>query len=177
MVVGLPGAGLSTVFYLLLVGVMPLRALWRQATGRPLPPGEWRRIGRQWAIAGGILAVLAAMGYALPLLLDVAGSPSGGPASEGDTGPASLFVTIAGLGILVALITLGVLLAVIELLALVSARSGVPTSQPASHRPAHRGPPEVLRSPSGGPRDRPPGSTGGSSGAPAGSGRWTGSKS
>lgn len=137
MIVGLPGAGISTFFYLLLVAVMPVHALWRMAMGRPLPAGHWRRIARQWAMALGIVGVLIGVGLLLSLLIDPTSVPAAGPVGQGapvTTGTQDLVTSVARLGVLVALLTLVLLLSVIQVLAFVSGLRR--RRQPEAGRPA-----------------------------------------
>lgn len=180
MTVGLSGAGLSTVFYLLLAAYMPVRGLWRVARGRPPDPGEWRLIGRQAAIALGIVAVLAAMGAVLTLLIDGTSGTPAGPAGQPSSGVTGFVTSIAALGVVVAVGTLGALLAVIEVLAFLSRRGASPedVTPPAGGR---RGvdrvaQPDPVRTVPASPGSRPPRRSGAPSRAPVGSGRWTGTK-
>lgn len=55
---GLPGTGLGGLFYLLLALWMPVAELHRTLQGRS-SPARWRRVGVQFAMACGIIAVLA----------------------------------------------------------------------------------------------------------------------
>jgi hypothetical protein len=70
MVVGVPGAGLSTFFYLLCVVFMPLHAIWRLVRGRPVTAREVRLIVRQWVLGMGLLATLAATGLVVAASID-----------------------------------------------------------------------------------------------------------
>jgi hypothetical protein len=65
VIVGLPGAGISAIFYLVCVVLMPFHTLWCIATGRELRPGHWRLMARQAAIAAGIVVAVTAVGWAL----------------------------------------------------------------------------------------------------------------
>lgn len=55
MIAGLPGTGIGGLFYLLLIALMPLRALARRPAHAPSP---WPLVGRQVALALGVLASL-----------------------------------------------------------------------------------------------------------------------
>ncbi len=186
MIVGLPGAGLSTFFYLLLAAIMPVRAFWQVARGRPLAPGQWRLIWRQAAIALGIVAVLAAMGFFLTLVIDVtSGLPAGpaaqpaGPAAQPSSGVTALATSIAALGIVVALVSLGGLLSIIEVLAFLSRRVGTPGAVPPAAGPQVVGrvaEPATVRTAPASPEAPPPRRSGASSRAPVGSARSTGTK-
>jgi hypothetical protein len=177
VIVGLPGAGLSTLFYLFVVAIMPLHALWCVVMGRPLPDGHWRRIARQWAIATGIITVLAGTGLLLSLLVD---QPSSSVA-DGDAlraGEEGLWLSVARLGVLVAAVTLGALLSIVQVLAIVSGvrrrRKASPDQRSVPPVPASNGSAVTMSS------ERLAGRPGPGSAAPipapAGSGRWKGTK-
>jgi hypothetical protein len=55
---GLPGTGVGGVFYVLLVVLMPFRALALRALGRPPERGAWRVILFQSGLVAGILGAL-----------------------------------------------------------------------------------------------------------------------
>jgi hypothetical protein len=56
MNVGLPGTGIGSLFYILLVLAMPLRELWVRMAGRGVAK-PWAFIARQCAMAVGMLCV------------------------------------------------------------------------------------------------------------------------
>ncbi len=142
MIVGLPGAGLSTLFYILVVATMPIHALWCVVMGRPLADGHWRRIARQWAIATGIIAVLAGTVLLFSLLIHQPSGlfPEGGASPAGEEG---LWLSVARLGVLVAAVSLGVLLSIVQILAIVSGiprpRKASPGQRPVQAVPASHG--------------------------------------
>ena len=115
MIVGLPGAGISAFFYLLCVLLMPVHAAWLVARRRPLPPGGWRLIARQWVIAAGIIAVLYLGGLFLGLFVQ-----DHRPVSAAGTEPVDR--VLARVGIWLALGTLALVLLVIQLLSLAERR-------------------------------------------------------
>lgn len=57
MNVGLPGTGLGSLFYFLLVLYMPLRELYFSARGKSSRE-RWKMVGFQWAIFSSILVVM-----------------------------------------------------------------------------------------------------------------------
>jgi hypothetical protein len=65
VIVGVPGAGISAIFYLACVVLMPFHTLWCIMTGRELRPDHWRLVARQATIAAGIVVSVAAVGWAL----------------------------------------------------------------------------------------------------------------
>ena len=141
MIVGLPGAGISTIFYLLCVLLMPFRALWWIARGRRLATGDARRICRQITIAAAILVAFAITGVLLGALLPppatTAGSASG-VAEQATTlprivGPAALVFAFATLAIVLGLVRL-----LATLLPLRSASPPVSTRAPVVPAPAAR---------------------------------------
>lgn len=177
MIVGLPGGGLSTLFYLLVVAIMPLHALWCVLMGRPLPDGHWRRIARQWAIATGIIAVLAGTGLLLSVLIDQPSSsvPDGDALRAGEEG---LWLSVARLGVLVAAVSLGALLSIVQVLAFVSGvrrrRKASPGQRSVQPVPASNGTAVTM----GSERltDRPGSGSAAPIPAPAGSGGWRDTK-
>lgn len=64
MQVGLPGTGIGTVFYMLLIAFMPLRELYFTVRGRS-SLARWKTIGVQWSLCVSILAALAGEGWLL----------------------------------------------------------------------------------------------------------------
>jgi hypothetical protein len=50
MTAGLPGLGISGLFYLILVLIMPVRELYMTVTGRTSVE-RWKAVGFQWALA------------------------------------------------------------------------------------------------------------------------------
>src|SRR5206468_1281508 len=86
---------------------------WLIARRRPLPPGGWRLIARQWLIAFGIVMVLYLSGVLLGLFAHE-------PRPVGGSEPLDRLV--ARVGIWVALATLVTVLVVIQLLSVVLRR-------------------------------------------------------
>ena len=68
MTVGLPGAGIGGLFYLLAGLLMPVREAWLTMTGRSTRR-RWRTVLQQFSIAGGIAGGTYASGWALALVL------------------------------------------------------------------------------------------------------------
>jgi hypothetical protein len=68
MIPGIPGVGISGLFYVLGAVCMPIRELWRSLAGEPGALPRWALAIRQSAIAIGIVAAMAATFW----LLDVA---------------------------------------------------------------------------------------------------------
>jgi hypothetical protein len=131
MIVGLPGAGISTVFYLLCVLVMPFRALWTVVRGGRLSPGEGRRICRQLVIALGILVAFGIAGILLGAVLpQPAAAPSVvvDPGAAGDAAPAALSLPriVGPAAVAFAFLTLAVVLGLVRLLAVLLPRAGQP---------------------------------------------------
>jgi hypothetical protein len=67
---GLPGTGIGGIFYLVSALAMPLREAYRRVRGRKV--GNWRVVGAQLAIAGGILGAMWVTGWLLGLALKAA---------------------------------------------------------------------------------------------------------
>lgn len=138
MIAGIPGAGIAALFYLLCALAMPFVTLYRLATGRHQHPEGWRIVGRQVAIATGIVLVLVVTGYVVGALLEpLAARPVSADADDGERALAGVDRAIAALGLLLALATLAVVLVAVRLLALRESRRG-PARPPASdQRPDH----------------------------------------
>lgn len=66
---GLPGTGIGGLFYILLALLMPLRELYLTARGRSSRE-RWRLVLQQLLIACGIVASLAATGWAVSRAFD-----------------------------------------------------------------------------------------------------------
>lgn len=124
MVVGLPAAGISALFYLFCVLLMPVRTAWLIARGQALRPGHWRLLATQSVISLGIVAMLFLTGWMLSLVLP--GPPSvtadGGspPTAGGGTAAAAVGTSIgilSAFGLLLALITLATVMVVVQVLA------------------------------------------------------------
>jgi hypothetical protein len=64
---GLPGAGIGGLFYVLSALWMPVCELWRLRRGDN--PGQWVLVGRQVAIAVGIVAAMSGVFWALDTVL------------------------------------------------------------------------------------------------------------
>src|SRR4026207_1672458 len=76
MTVGLPGAGIGGLFYLLSVLAMPFRAAGESlliSSGRRSPPAgskpRWSLVWKQFAMASGIIAALWVTGWILAAFL------------------------------------------------------------------------------------------------------------
>jgi hypothetical protein len=119
VIVGLPGAGISTLFYLVCVLLMPLHTLYLMARGRPLRAGHWRILGRQVVIALGVVGMLVAMAVVLSVLLATSGleEPS---LEEPSDGWAEILRTLGRLGTVVAGVTLVIVLGSIKLLSILT---------------------------------------------------------
>ena len=81
MNVGLPGAGIAGLFYLLAALAMPLRELGRALRGRS-SARRWRAVAVQTGLALGIIAAIWATAWTLGLLL--AGTLTADPGAAGD---------------------------------------------------------------------------------------------
>lgn len=113
MIVGLPGAGISAFFYLLLILLMPVRLGWQLVRRSQLQRGHGRLLLRQTAIAVGILASFAVIGLTLEAIL-----PAQPAQITQSSGAAAVQGGIQKLGAIVAILTLLGLLAVIQLLSM-----------------------------------------------------------
>lgn len=69
---GLPGTGLGGLFYILLALAMPVVEVYRTARGRS-SAGRWREVGTQFALACGIVAMMA---VSVVVYLEVVDAPS-----------------------------------------------------------------------------------------------------
>jgi hypothetical protein len=135
MIVGLPGAGISTLFYLLCVLVMPFRALWTVARGGRLMPGEGRRIVRQVTIALAILIAFGITGALLGAILPqspAAPSTADALTTTGDAAPGVSLPRIIGpAAVVFAFVTLALVLGLVRLLtALLPRTSRTPLARP-----------------------------------------------
>ena len=141
MTVGLPGAGIGGVFYMLSALAMPLREVLRGASERPV--GAWRAVFTQLALTGGILAGMGATGWLIATvftsvraIMPVAMLPSHG-LPTGNVLRAAMFVLTIG--------TLVAVLIAVELLRLWVHRSArreaqvAPSALPPSLRVERRG--------------------------------------
>ena len=68
MTVGLPGAGIGGLFYLLAGLLMPVREAWLTVTGRS-SRARWRVVLHQFSITGGIAGGTLASGWLLAAVL------------------------------------------------------------------------------------------------------------
>lgn len=68
MTVGLPGAGIGGLFYLLAGLLMPVREAWLTVTGRSTRR-RWRTVLHQFSISGGIVGGTYASGWLLAAVL------------------------------------------------------------------------------------------------------------
>lgn len=139
MTAGIPGTGITAIFYLLLVLLMPVRELYLMLRGRSRP-GRWRVILTQSALAWGIVALLWGEGWVLGRLFVAPAAPAAG-AGRWEVLTHNL-ITVSALGVALATFIMVVLL--IHLLRLLVGRP-VPASSPApASPPAAAGLPEDL---------------------------------
>lgn len=87
MIVGLPAAGISAVFYLIAAVLMPVVTLWRMARGEAMHPGGWALVARQVAVAAAIIVTVLLTALAIGALLPAA-PVDGGGGGEGGAEPA-----------------------------------------------------------------------------------------
>ncbi|MEA2622113.1 MAG: UDP-glucose 4-epimerase [Chloroflexota bacterium] len=141
MIVGLPGAGISGIFYLVCVFLMPFNAVWQQARGRELPAGHWRRIARHWLVGAGIVAVLYAVGWALSLANPApapltAGGGGGGPTAEAESPtavvPVSPVESLARVGAVLTVGTLAGVAILVQVLSVYQRHRGSPAGASAT---------------------------------------------
>ena len=78
MFVGLPGAGISAFFYLLLVLLMPIKLAWQAVRRTGVRPGHLRLTARQMVIGAGIVGSFAVIGWVLSAVLPEATHTSSG---------------------------------------------------------------------------------------------------
>ena len=71
MIVGLPGAGISAFFYLILILLMPVRLGWQAVRRTGVRGGQLRLIARQLTIGGGILGSFVVIGWVLATVLPI----------------------------------------------------------------------------------------------------------
>ena len=64
MTAGMPGTGIGTIFYMLLVIFLPLRELYLTLRGRS-SLARWKAVLAQWTIVVGVLLALRGEGYVL----------------------------------------------------------------------------------------------------------------
>lgn len=95
---GLPGTGLGGLFYILLALGMPVVEAYRTLCGQS-SPGRWRAVATQFAMACGILGVMA--GSAL-VFVRVVGAPSPFGLHGADLALAPLVLAVVLLSALVA---------------------------------------------------------------------------
>jgi hypothetical protein len=81
--VGMPGAGISGLFYLFAVLLMPVRACWLALRGQPLGASGWRVIVRHWSIVIAIVAALWLTAVGLGLIAGQVPGNAGGATSAG----------------------------------------------------------------------------------------------
>lgn len=94
MNIGLPGAGIAGLFYLLAALWMPCHELGRTLRGER-DPARWRRALTQAALALGIIATIVATAWAIGLLLPAPNTPAG-EAPRADDGGAADAIRILG---------------------------------------------------------------------------------
>lgn len=85
MTVGLPGAGIGGLFYLLAGLLMPVREGWLTITGRS-SRARWRAVLHQFSIAGGIAGGTWASGWLLGGVLAWLARPGGAAAGAAGRG-------------------------------------------------------------------------------------------
>jgi hypothetical protein len=119
VIAGLPGAGISALFYLIAVALMPFVGLWRALRGDHRAPGQWRLVVRQLVIATGIVVVLFAAGWVVSMVVPQLAVPGGGGNSVSvsqiaiETGMA-----FARIGLVAGLVTLMLVLGTVRVIAL-----------------------------------------------------------
>src|SRR5215216_233249 len=91
MTVGLPGAGIVGLFYLLAGLLMPVREAWLTVRGRS-SRARWRTVLHQFSMAGGIAAGTAASGLLLAAVLGRFAT-AGAPGTFGTRGSVALHRT------------------------------------------------------------------------------------
>ena len=120
MVVGLPGTGISGLFYIILAAVMPVRELFRMVSGQGTTLLRWRCILLQVWNAAGITGGLWLMGWLVTRTVqEVAVSTGGAGARAIEVMPKNV---VSGPGAHLALITLVCVVGAIEILSFVMGR-------------------------------------------------------
>lgn len=118
MIVGMPGAGISAFFYLLLVLLMPFRLAWHLLRRSRVSREHLATIAGQSVIAIGMIASFALIAIGLEAAI-----PSG-PSSTTSGGATELAATVERgvqrLGALIAVLTLVSLLLFVQILATVA---------------------------------------------------------
>ena len=125
MIVGLPGSGLSALFYLALVLLMPVRLAWRAWRDMRVEPHHLRTVARQFFLAGAIVASFVVIGLALEQVMP---SPSlAGPlATDGERLGAAFAGGAAKIGLQLTAATLIAVLAGVQLLSMAVGRLNRP---------------------------------------------------
>lgn len=135
MIAGVPGAGISALFYLLAVLAMPFVAGYRAVRARSLAAGRWQLVRRQLAIALGIGAGLVGGGLLLTVL--VSGSAPAPTVAQAAQAAWQVGSAFGRLGLLLGLLTLALVLVSVQLAALLVGRSAPsPPRRRARERPA-----------------------------------------
>jgi hypothetical protein len=126
VIVGLPGAGISAFFYLLLVLLMPLKLAWRAIRRSGIRRGHVRLTARQLLIGLGILGSFSVIGLVLAAVLPEA-PPVVETGGHGDATVVGIARGIARVGVYLGLGTLIAVLVVTRLLSLaLSPRRAIP---------------------------------------------------
>ncbi len=124
MAVGIPGAGIGGLFYLLCALAMPVREAWRIARGRSTAERR-REAARQGTIALGILGSLWLTAWVVGRILLVLLGGAGGAVAAGMAEESELPRILSVPALLTGLGTLGMILLIVQVLRLLSRhRSG-----------------------------------------------------
>lgn len=94
---GIPGTGISGLFYILCALLMPVIELWRAARRGSLSGGQWRLAFTQAAIAAGIVAAMSMVF----VLLDFVVLYFFGPDAGLRIGPSRWLPVVSTLGVLI----------------------------------------------------------------------------
>src|SRR4051794_22120020 len=138
VIVGLPGAGISGLFYLVCAFAMPFHGAWRVMRGSPPSRSEWIRIGRSFTIALLVVAVLYASAWVLGMLPPPAASIDDGAAGAGAAGTSGLPETVkafVALGVAGTIATLALVLVSVRVLALFVGPDAAAGASPKPARP------------------------------------------
>lgn len=118
MVAGMPGAGISAIFYLLAALAMPFVALYRASRAGSLGAGRWRLVARQVSIALGIGIGLAIGGWMLGFVIGSPIPPSevlGAGSAAVQNAAVQVGATVGRLGIVFAALTLLLVMSSVKL--------------------------------------------------------------
>lgn len=133
MVVGLPGAGIGGLFYLVSVVVLPFRSAWRRLRGAPdaVTP---RQLALQLSIAGGIVAALWVMGWLLTFVVPD-GMRADGTRVTDNVGAIAFRTALPVTTLVIGAATLAAVLLAVEVARLLLARTArrrLPTTNPGA---------------------------------------------